>query len=144
MKIHIDKRPLHLLNIYAPSGKQHHQEREQLFNNDILYYLRNNICNTIWGGDFNCIIRDTDVSNGKSDLKSKALEHTIKQLKLKDAWFIKHSKPVFTYFRENYGSRLDRFYVGDLQDSIQNIEVNNITFSDHSTVIMSLAIKNRK
>ena len=59
---------------------------------------------------------------------------------MKDAWFIKHPKPVFTYFRKKYGSRLDRFYVGDFHDSIQNINVNNISFSDHAAVILSLTI----
>ena len=140
LKISIDKRPLHLLNVYAPSGKKDLREREDLFNNNILYYLRNNLSNTIWGGDFNCIIRETDVSNKNSHLKSKALDNTIKQLKLKDAWFTKHSVPVYTYFRENYGSRLDRFYVGEIQDSIQNIVVNNISFSDHAAVILSLSL----
>ena len=53
LKICIDSQHLHLLNVYAPSGQRYHSEREELFNNDILYYLRNNLSNTIWGGDFN-------------------------------------------------------------------------------------------
>ena len=80
------------------------------------------------------------MSNKNSHLKFKALDNTIKQLKLKYAWFTKHSVPVYTYFRENYGSRLDRFYVGEIQDSIQNIVVNNISFSDHAAVILSLSL----
>ena len=140
LKINIESQHLHLLNIYAPSGKKYHLEREELFRNEILYYLRNSLSNTIWGGDFNCIIRKSDVSNQNNDLFSKALDTTIKQLKVNDAWFLKHSKPEFTYFRQNYGSRLDRFYIGDLRDSVHKIDVNNVCFSDHAAVIMSLNI----
>ena len=140
LKIFIETQQMHLLNVYAPSGKNHHLEREELFRNEILYYLRNSLSTTIWGGDFNCIIRKTDVSNKNDDLISKALDTTIKQLKLSDAWFLKHDKPKFTYFRQNYGSRLDRFYIGDLRDSIKDIEVNNVSFSDHAAVVMSLDI----
>ena len=90
LKINIESQYLHLLNVYAPSGKQYQNEREDLFKNEILYYLRNSLSNTVWGGDFNCIIRKTDVSNKNSTLKSIALENTIKHLKLTDAWFVKH------------------------------------------------------
>ena len=140
LKIVIGSQHLHLLNIYAPSGKKYYLEREELFRNEILYYLRNSLTNTIWGGDFNCIIRKTDVTNENHDLMSKALDTTIKQLKLNDAWFLKHNKPEYTYFRKNYGSRLDRFYIGDLRDSVQSINVNHVSFSDHAAVIMSLDI----
>ena len=140
LKINIESQYLHILNVYAPSGTQYQNEREDLFRNEILYYLRNNLSNTVWGGDFNCIIRKTDVSNKNSTLKSIALENTIKHLKLTDAWFVKHDKPIYTYFRENYGSRLDRFYVGDLRESIFNISVKNVCFSDHASVILSLSL----
>ena len=140
LKLYIDSQPLHLLNIYAPSGRKYLQEREELFRNDILYYLRNSLSNTIWGGDFNCIIRKTDVSNQNDDLMSKSLDTTIKRLKLNDAWFLKHTKPEFTYFRNNYGSRLDRIYIGDLRDSVHKIDVNNVCFSDHAAVILSMDI----
>ena len=140
LKLNIESQYLHLLNIYAPSGQRYQKEREDLFNSEILYYLRNNLSNTIWGGDFNCIIRETDVSNKNSGLKSRALDNTVKHLKLTDAWFVKHDKPAYTYLRENYGSRLDRFYVGDLRGSIHNISINNVCFSDHAAVVLSLSL----
>ena len=44
-----------LINIYAPSGKNKAKEREELFKDDLLYYLRNNLRNVILAGDWNCI-----------------------------------------------------------------------------------------
>ena len=140
LKISIESQHLHFLNVYAPSGSNRKNEREELFNNEILYYLRNSLGNTIFGGDLNCIIRVSDVTNKNPNLISKALENTIKQLKFTDAWFEKHQKPVFTYFRDNYASRLDRFYVGDLRVNIQGISTKNVCFSDHSAVVLSLSL----
>ena len=140
LKISIESQYLHLLNIYAPSGQKYQNEREDLFNNEMLYYLHNSLSNTIWGGDFNCIIRETDVTNKNSALVSKALKNTVNQLKLTDAWFVKHSKPSYTYLRDNYGSRLDRFYLGDLRETVHGINVNNICFSDHAAVVLELTL----
>ena len=53
VKLIVDRKKMHILNIYAPSGSNFHQEREHMFREEILYYLRNNLSNTIICGDFN-------------------------------------------------------------------------------------------
>ena len=77
---------LTLINIYAPSGNNRKTERENLFYNDIVYYLRNNISSAIMAGDFNCVVSTRDVSTGRETDVSKALSSLVKQLSLKDAW----------------------------------------------------------
>ena len=61
VKFIVGKKQLHILNIYAPSGSKFHQERKELFKTEILYYLRNNLSNTLICGDFNCIINKRDM-----------------------------------------------------------------------------------
>ena len=48
----------------------------------------------------------------------------------------------YTYFRQNHGSRLDRFYIKDLSNYITNIDVVNVYFSDHLSVIRELKLLN--
>ena len=71
---------------------------------------------------------------------SKALLNTVRNLNLKDAWHLKNRHVEYTYVRNNYGSRIDRFYVKDLADSIINIKVIHVNFSDHSCVQMEVTI----
>ena len=97
--------------------------------------------NLILGGDFNCVLsrRDTESDSVHA---SKALANTIKGLQLKDGWFEKHTAIKYTYFRNNHGSRLDRFYVKDLANCIVMIDVVNVYFSDHESVIMQIKLPN--
>ena len=53
---------------------------------------------------------------------------------------IKHDKVEYTYFREHYGLRIDRMYVGDLKDKITSIIVKPVSFSDHSSVITEIKL----
>ena len=115
-----------MLNVYAPSGSKFHQEREDLFKNQILYYLRNNLSNTMIVGDFNCITFAKDkTKNGHCPL-SKSLQITLNNLKIRDIWYMHHSHVEFTYFRENYGSRIYRIYALDLKEKFKNIIVKSI------------------
>ena len=81
----------HIVNIYAHSGNNFINDREHLFNSELLYYLRRNLSRTIIGGDFNCIIGKNDATSVNCHL-SKALTSVIRELRLKDAWFIKIGK----------------------------------------------------
>ena len=40
-----------IINVYAPSGNDKRKEREELFNTDLLYFVRNNLKNVIIAGD---------------------------------------------------------------------------------------------
>ena len=142
LKIKIETQILHLLNVYAPSGNRYQNEREELFKNEILYYLRGNLGETIWAGDFNCVISENDTSKKNTGLISKSLLNTVRQIRFVDAWWTKNTKVEYTYLRENYGSRIDRIYLSDLKYSISDIKSQNVSFSDHAAVIMKMNLSN--
>ena len=123
VKLVIDGRRMHILNIYAPSGSKFHKEREHMFREEILYYLRNNLSNTIICGDFNCIVNKRDKSKNGTCPLSKSLSSTVSNLNLKDIWDLLKYNVEFTYFRDNYGSRLDRIYSSGFKNNISNIVI---------------------
>ena len=49
-------REVWIINIYAPYGTARKQEREQIYNSELAYLLRDAPENIILGGDFNCIL----------------------------------------------------------------------------------------
>ena len=130
VKFTINETRLHILNLYAPSGTKFHKERENMFKDQILYYLRNNLSNTILCGDFNCITNKNDKSRNGSCPLSKTLSYTLGNLNLKDIWTTLNNEIEFTFFRENYGSRIDRIYAADLKDNFTKIWVRPVSFSD--------------
>ena len=145
MKIKIRDKMYQLLNVYAHSGSNLKVERENLFSQDLLFYLQQNIDNLILGGDFNSIIRDIDASTPHSYLKSESLKSLCSELKLRDV----HNAngvhlPQYTYIKQGYGSRIDRCYVNKLKNNILNFETIPVHFSDHHAVIFRLDIPNVK
>ena len=140
IKLIIEEKKMHILNIYAPSGSKFLTEREQLFKQDILYYLRNNLSNTIICGDFNCILNQRDTSKKGSCPISKGLLSTVNNLALKDIWNLYRDDIEYTYFRDNYGSRLDRIYAADFKNNLCNIITKPIPFSDHHGVIVDIKL----
>ena len=133
LKMKIYDQVIHLVNVYAHSGKEKTAERENLFRHELLYYLRNSLQNTFIGGDWNCILSDRDTTSDNFVI-SKALLNTIRNLNLRDAWHLKNRQINYTYVRNNYGSRIDRVYVKDLANNITNIKTIHVNFSDHSCV----------
>ena len=77
LKIKVYDQFIHLLNIYAHSGTQFNEERENLFKNEILYYLRNSLQCTFIGGDWNCVLSDRDSTSNHFSV-SKALLNTVR------------------------------------------------------------------
>ena len=140
IKIRLYSQILKIINIYAPSGSDN-RERDEIFQNDLLFYLRNYINNTILAGDWNCITLNRD-SESRNMQISKTLKNLITQIQFKDAWISKKNNIEYTYVRNNYGSRLDRIYVKEIVNYITDINVKNVSFSDHSSVIMNLEIPN--
>jgi exonuclease III len=51
-----------LVNTRAPSGAAKRNDREQFFNNDLTYILRAASENMILGGDFNCVLDNSDTT----------------------------------------------------------------------------------
>ena len=128
--LEIYNKPLHLVNVYAPSGSKN-SDRDTFFNEELTYFLRNNLDNTIIGGDFNCITSPRDSTSNSTHI-CKALLNNFKALNMNDVWYMCNKNTEFTYIRENYGSRLDRFYTKDLSKSVRNVTLKHINFSDHS------------
>ena len=137
MYIEIFNTPLHLLNIYAPADSNH-KDRDDFFR-ETTYYLRNSIDNSIIGGDFNCIISPRD-SSSSSTHNSKALNEIVKNLSLKDVWWFHNNNVEYTYVRQDYGSRLDRFYVKCLENQIVNVFLKHTNLSDHSCFIFNMNV----
>ena len=133
---------LHLLNIYAPSGGRH-SDRDNFFNDDLVYYMRNSLDNSIIAGDFNCITSPRD-STSNSTHVSKVLLNNFKALYLKDVWIAEdRNRPIeYTYIRNNYGSRIDRMYAKNLINYVKNVKVCHVHFSDHSCVQIYLDLPN--
>ena len=129
-----------LLNVYAPSGKDRKKEREELFQNDLLFYMRNNLRNVIIGGDWNCITCFKDCSNLDSHLISKALQNVKDTLKLKDVWCLTNHIIEYTYVRDSYGSRLDRIYVKDLEGNVSQSSIMPVSWSDHNAVKVRIKV----
>ena len=138
--LEVYNKPLHLINIYAPSGSNN-SERDHFFSEDLIFYLRNNIDNTVIGGDFNCITSSRDSTSENTHI-CKALKDTFNSINMKDAWFTHNRDIEYTYFRDNYGSRLDRFYVKKLSNDVKDIKVKHINFSDHSCIQMDVSLSN--
>ncbi|CAL4193186.1 unnamed protein product, partial [Meganyctiphanes norvegica] len=105
---------------------------ELLFANDLPYYLRNSLRNTIIGGDFNCVLSERDTEAKKATI-SKSLTNMVRTIQMKDLWFSKNKKIEYTFVRTNYGSRIDRLYGKDMYNNVA-IKTIHVNFSDHSCV----------
>lgn len=128
-----------LANVYAPSGTQFRAERERFLNNTIAYYLRHNTPNLLLAGDFNCVIRQCDATGPNY---SPALQATVRQLQLKDAWEqLKPQCPGHTYITANSTSRLDRVYVSaGLREQLRSADVHVCSFTDHKAVTIRICL----
>lgn len=123
------------INVYAPSGNNYRSLRATFFKEEIIYLLRKDPKNLVFGGDFNCVINSKDqVPNFNF---SSELKHLITGLKLKDAWEVLNPTTVeYTYVTATSRSRIDRIYIStDLQRSLLKVETIPVYFSDHSTFL---------
>ena len=109
-----------------------------MFRYQILYFLRNNLSNTVLCGDFNSVTNVKDKTKGGTCPVSKSLQSTIHNLNLKDVWHTFNKNVEFTYFRDNYGSRIDRIYTTELLNQVTNVYTKPVTISDHSCVIAEI------
>ena len=132
--------PLYLINVYAPSGKNKEQERENLFETDLMYQLIQNTDNMIMGGDWNSILSKNDSSKPSSSCYSKAFKSLINTLKYKDIFLSNKQKPKYTFYKNNYAARLDRIYLNSLLQNINDTITYPVSFSDHLCVCVSLQV----
>jgi exonuclease III len=53
-----------LVNTYAPSGAEKRREREEFYTLELPYLMRTTPSRMILGGDFNCVLTQTDSTRG--------------------------------------------------------------------------------
>lgn len=128
---------LRIVNVYAPSGSQNQTSRELFFSHDIFPIITGKE-KILLGGDFNCIINDSDSTNPSYSSKSKELKKLVSVLQLRDVWLHKCQLPAYTYFHANTATRLDRFYLSsENTELLGSIWVHSTPFTDHRAVIVN-------
>ena len=143
MKCELNNVYFDIINVYAHSGSNFKKERETLFSEEMLYYLQNNLDNTLLVGDFNCIISPKDSTSNASYLNSDNLKNICNNLNLYDAHNIYNKGLVqYTYIKRGYGSRIDRIYVNKLKNNILQFDTIPVEFSDHHAVLVKVDIAN--
>ena len=136
--------PYNLLNIYAPSGSNHKQERRNLFGQDIFNLVRSSSHYPVLAGDFNCVLAAQDTERNFGDKKCPALTDLIRGFNYADAFrIVKPNVSEFTFHRPNCAaSRLDRFYVPQyLLPHVQDVH-HHASLGDHHYGILELDLLN--
>lgn len=128
------------VNVYAPSGTDNKRLRSAFFSQDICPLFYRNRRRIIFGGDFNCVLRDADQEPRPN--KCFELQTFIDTYHLEDTWTSFHpGVQGFTYFYNTGRSRLDRIYISpDLTAQILQADILPTMFSDHCAYICTLHI----
>jgi exonuclease III len=130
---------LHIVNIYAPSGKAKRTEREHFYNAKVPQLLQTGHGEIIIRGDFNCVLDPAD-SSGHFHT-SMALTEITRGLQLKDTWKQDQNRPVYTHYCNTGASRIDRMYVSrDIAPGITGTDFLPAAFTDHDAVVVHLAL----
>ncbi|KAI9550784.1 hypothetical protein GHT06_007138 [Daphnia sinensis] len=115
----IDLNSFTVINIYAPSGKQAKEERNNFLRRTIPAYASTTRLPLVLIGDFNCVddIQDrkqTKSQSCPSKIINLALKEMIEGLELIDIWKkLKKTEPGHTFHHHGGSSRLDRIYAID-------------------------------
>ena len=131
-----------LLCVYAHSGYNVCREREEFFEKEIFPLIRNKSENVIIGGDWNSIISDRDCSNPKTSYLSKNFKSIVQTVGFKDIHNLFNRIPEYTFLRQNYASRLDRFYAAKYASGVRFTKTVPVSFSDHSCFYFDLVFDN--
>ena len=131
-----------LFCVYAHSGNNVCREREEFFEKELLPLIRNKSDKVIVGGDWNSIISDRDCSNLRKSYLSKNLKNIVQSVGLKDIHNLTNRIPEYTFMRQNYASRLDRFYAAKYAAGVRYTKTVPVSFSDHSSFYFDLWFDN--
>jgi exonuclease III len=130
---------LWIVNIYAPSGAAYKREREEFFNTEVAYLLRNRNAPLLLGGDFNCVLDPTD-STGETN-RSRNLKELIAGYTLIDAWQAHPARQTFTHYTQHGAARLDRIYISsDLQAKKTSAVTLFAPFTDHLAMSVTITL----
>ncbi|KAI9550800.1 hypothetical protein GHT06_007251 [Daphnia sinensis] len=152
--ISIDVKCFTFINIYAPSGKQAKNERNNFLRQTVPAYSVTTRLPFVLMGDFNCVDNIQDRANIQSlpvpsSVVSYALKEMVTGLDLVDIWEkLNNSDPGHTFHYHDGSSRLDRIYASrSFADKFLNICLQSLSISDHqsvqSTLTCNLDLPNR-
>jgi len=126
-------REVWLINIYAPSSTARRQEREFFYNSEPTYLLREAPENVRMGGDFNCVLEETDSTSGYN--YSPALAELVRGFTLKDSWQGDPSRRAFTHSSTSRATRINRIYATQVLLARKlGVEAVAAAFIDHLAV----------
>jgi len=97
-----------LINIYAPSGTARRHEREKFYNSDLPYLLRSSQARMILGGDFNCVLANSDTTDQYH--YSRGLAELTHGFAIQDTWQQNPASPTYTHQSITGAMRIDRLY----------------------------------
>jgi exonuclease III len=128
---------IRIVNIYAPSGAERRREREAFFTEEIPILLQNATAKAIIGGDFNCVLNQSDTT-GKS-VYSGALQRLVTGYGLVEVWNAKPDCTGYTHFTRMGASRIDRLYVTwNLLENKSSMAVLPLAITDHLAVVLRI------
>jgi endonuclease/exonuclease/phosphatase family metal-dependent hydrolase len=115
-------------------------ERKAFFNEDLPCILGTHSDDIILGGDFNYVLRATDVTG--QGAFSRSLATFVQGYSLRDAWQPSPERRVYTHYTVHGASKLDRFYLTkDLLARKRGIETVAAAFTDHFAVVLRLSME---
>jgi hypothetical protein len=128
-----------LVNIYAPSGAEERQEREDFFNLELPYLLIDTPTTVIMSGDYNCVLSKTEAT-GHFNF-SRALNTLISGYDLVDMWAPAMGRGAYTHYTRSGAARLDRIYMSrQISGRKYGIETAVAAFTDHLAVILLISL----
>jgi len=77
-------RGITLINIYALSATAKRMEREQFYNNELVYLLKDAPANILVGGDFNCVFEKADTTGHYT--YNAVLAGLVQGIDMQDIW----------------------------------------------------------
>jgi exonuclease III len=128
-----------IVNIYTPSGSSRRQERENFYKVELTYLLWSIPPTMIIGGDFNCVLSQTDRTGNMN--YSTALDRMVRGLDLTDVWETISTRAIYTHYTPHGAARLDRMYVSpNMKNRNTDVETVMAAFIDHLPVCLRLTL----
>jgi endonuclease/exonuclease/phosphatase family metal-dependent hydrolase len=89
----------------------------------------------ILGGDFNCVLSQTDCT-GKGNY-SRALQQLVRGYDLVDVWEAKPTRDMYTHYTRQGATRIDRLYITrNICESKLGVETMATAMTDHLAVVL--------
>ena len=128
-----------LINLYAPSGTARRHKREKFYNNELTYLLRSSQAKMILGGDFSCVLANSDTTDQYH--YSRALAELIHGFALQNTWQQNPASPTYTHHSITGSTRIDRLHTTqELLAKKLGTEILDAAFTDHHAVMLRIAV----